>query len=315
MEQETITVYDGKRKRLAEKAVSGSEGTVCFVGRACAVKLYHTVDEEKIEKVRALIAKIKSVKYRDRRFIKKHMAIPTGIITDCFGNEIGFKMKRFSSCFDHHEVVFLDNKRCYVKRYAFACRLSRLAKVLHRNGILIGDFNRRNFLSDINGRLVMVDADTVDFSYGGKHYKCTAYLPETVTPEVHKQLSEAQGDYRSSDLVIFNEETDDYSLAYTVFKLIALGSPYACVPSELSEHERISEGICPIYRKHADYKIPGYVVKKRYFGIRLNSLFKRVFVKREHITAAKLYRALRARTRLFDYQLLKIKTYGGDTVY
>lgn len=315
MDKEYVTVIDGNRRRLAEKSVSGSEGTVCFMGRRTAVKLYHDPDEVKIDKVKALISKVKGLRFRDRRYLERHMALPRGIIKDEDGNEIGFKMRRFSHRYDHHEVMFIDNSRTYVKRFVFASHLARLAQVLHKNGILIGDFNRRNFLANADGKLMMVDADTVDFTHEGVHYKCRAYYPETVKPETLQMLMEMGSDYAENDAMIFDEESDDYSLAYTVYKLIALGSPYACTPAEEPEHKRILDGICPIYKRDKDYGVPGYLVKKRHLGFRLNSLFKKVFVCGEHVTANKLYKALRARLKGFDYQIFPIKTYGGDRVY
>ena len=315
MDNESFHVFDGKRKRLAVKSSSGAEGTICFLGRRTAVKIYHSPDELKMEKVKALISKIKSLSFWDRRYINKHMAVPGGIIMDENGNEIGFKMKRFSKKYDHHEVVFLDNKRLYVKRFVFACQLARLAHILHKNDIFIGDYNRRNFLADTKGNLMMVDADTVDFTYEEIHYKCRAYFPESVRPETLQMLMKMDKDYAENDTVVFDEESDDYSLAYTVYKLIALGSPYACVPSEVAEHLRILDGICPIYKKDKEYSVPKYLVKKRHFGIRLNRLFKRVFVNGEHIKAKKLYRALKARLKRFDYQILPVQTYGGERVY
>lgn len=307
-----ISVVDGKRRRQATYIGHGTEGEVYRLNRRWVVKIYYNADAQRIRKIHALIQKINSLPMKDRRFLKKHILFPKSVIKDGSGNEIGFKMRRLPKYFGPHYDIFYSNKLDYRNRLIFACQFARVLTVLHRNKMYIGDFNPNNFLCDIDGSFKMVDADTMDFTFAGKHYKCMAYFPETLPLSTYSRLLRLGNAYKTAaDIQIFDETSDTFSFAYTVFRLLRGASPYAALPSDPDELTRRLRGICPIFSHQPGYEVPPFVVKPKYIGKKLNALFRRTFLENEHVNISLYYKALKKLCLRYKFRLLPVKRYNG----
>lgn len=316
MKKKTLWLKDGIFWRRCVYLNHGSEGKVYRAGLHWAVKVYHSPSPAEIEKVSALILKIKSLPPWDRWYLKRHIALPRAVLYDRTGTPVGFRMRRISSRYRAHDAMFYSGKMTYYTRLCFACQLTKTIAILHRRGILYCDFNPKNLLCNENGDLKLIDADTMDFHYALKHFRGRAYTPQTISAECYRNILKYEKLYDINPrIVFFDEKTDDFSLAYTLFHLLAGGSPYAAISTSsndyLSEMDRKDRNICPIFKKYRGYEQPRYIVKKKYLGSRLWYQFEHTFADMDHVRAKEYLRALRLRRVLYTFFLFPIRRRDG----
>ncbi len=92
-------------------------------------------------------------------------------------------------------------------------------KALHRAGVLMGDVNLNNVVADpATNRVMFIDADSYQFSHGGRQFTCPVGRPEMTPPE-------HQG--KRYDEIIRTVESDLFSLAILLFQCFMMGRhPY-----------------------------------------------------------------------------------------
>lgn len=96
-----------------------------------------------------------------------------------------------------------------------ARNLAVAVNYLHKEGVIVGDFNENNILIDKKGHVTLIDADSFSITnrYTGKLYKCGVGVPDFMAPEL-------QGRDLSSNSICFTEASDNFALAIHVFMLL-----------------------------------------------------------------------------------------------
>ncbi len=108
---------------------------------------------------------------------------------------------------------------------------------LHASGVAIGDYNPANFLCDPRSNVVtLIDCDSWQLRAGGKNYHCPVAAPDMLAPELQgKDLGKT----------LRNQESEWFSLAILLFKVLMLGRhPFDVVGGE-SPVENIHKGYFP----------------------------------------------------------------------
>lgn len=99
-----------------------------------------------------------------------------------------------------------------------AANIAGIFDQMHRQGILMGDINPRNFLAGPDGSIYLVDCD----SYQIGRFPCPVGTPLYTPPEVHRQMRQ---EHRDSYGYIRTPEHESYSLAVLLFEILMLGKP------------------------------------------------------------------------------------------
>ena len=313
MSKQTIGIIYKNKRRMCNLIGQGTEGWVYRFDNKYVVKIYDSPDKRRIQKINALISLVKSLPDKDRTFLKKHITFPEALIKDSHGMPIGFIMRRVHSDYRPHNEVFYENNVHYENRLRFSCCFAKILNTLHQNKIYIGDFNPRNFLSNLSGDFQMVDADSLDFCYEGIHYKCVAYYPQTLPLDTYSYLIKAGDSYKyNPNASAFNSKTDSFSFAYTVFQLLCGVSPYAAVPADPCEMERRSKKICPIFTKDYDYEIPPSIIRKSYICKSLFSAFKNTFLYNRNVSAEQYLKVLHRNRLLYGINPFIARRRNGE---
>ena len=243
-----MTTYrgrNGSRYALGKKIGHGGEGDVYEIqGRPGMVaKLY---SQKKFQSLASVVADPRGFLYNkimcmlnspvDGYTYNKQgkrvltVAWPQDILLDDKGLFVGFTMPSVTSRYSIHTAYRVKERPLLFKNYtwksaiAIAYNLASAVAYLHRQDIVIGDFNSNNILIDKHGIVTLIDSDSfnVTDSKSGKVYKCMVGVPEVLAPEL-------QGKNLSQETSVFTKESDCFSLAVHVFTaLMENYHPFGC---------------------------------------------------------------------------------------
>lgn len=181
----------------------GGEGKVYQKG-GFAFKIYHDPQKKGLP-----IGKLVELSQ-----IKSDLVLgPKDILLDSKQNIIGFVMRYVTNtvflCWLFNKGYKEQNNVTSDMLAALCSSMKNTTLALHKGGVVVGDYNEMNFLTENNyGRVLFIDVD----SYQTAHYPCTAIM-DTVRD-------------RLVPFGTFNEETDWFGHAIVTFQLWTGIHPY-----------------------------------------------------------------------------------------
>lgn len=215
---------------------------------------------------------------------KLRLAWPLDILYEN-GSMVGFVMPKINSKYKIFDVQRVEMAEKiypnYTWKYAvqFAYNLSVAVKYVHDKNIVIGDFNQNNISIDTStGAVILIDCDSFDIRdpKSGEHFPCKVGLPEMLAPELQTVRNLANG--------TFTKETDNFSLAIHIFRLLMRNEdPFGGVItmsrslSTVSANAPIINGECPYVRTVSGKEIPGRSPTLDMLPVNIQELFKKTF--------------------------------------
>ena len=182
------------------------------------------------------------VKNPPRQDILDQIAWPIDILSDAGGNFVGFVMPKLSIDVELGDVYKYPAKKKVTltgeQKVIIAINICRVISAIHDLDYVFGDFNPCNIGVNLkNGHVAFLDTDSYHITdkARGKTYRCNVCLNGYVAPELIKKCKNTG--YAQAPLPTFTKETDLFSLAIHIFKLLMNGfTPYNGIP----ENERSS---------------------------------------------------------------------------
>ena len=182
------------------------------------------------------------VKNPPRQDILDQIAWPIDILSDAGGNFVGFVMPKLSIDVELGDVYKYPAKKKVTltgeQKVIIAINICRVISAIHDLDYVFGDFNPCNIGVNLtNGHVAFLDTDSYHITdkAKGKTYRCNVCLNGYVAPELIKKCKNTG--YAQAPLPTFTKETDLFSLAIHIFKLLMNGfTPYNGIP----ENERSS---------------------------------------------------------------------------
>jgi DNA-binding helix-hairpin-helix protein with protein kinase domain len=164
--------------------------------------------------------------------------------------------------------------------------LAEITQALHDHGQTLGDLNDDNIVRCDDGHVGIVDADSFHARVNGTVYPCMVCMPGFVAPEV---LRTCKGnDFASGGPNIFNECTDDFSLAVHIFRTLMNGAhPYHCVarrvgnqsaPAPVSIDKRVMRGESAFFGTAPNCDAPKFAPRPDIFPTDVQRAFRQAFV-------------------------------------
>ena len=215
---------------------------------------------------------------------KLRLAWPLDILYEN-GSMVGFVMPKINSKYKIFDVQRVEMAEKiypnYTWKYAvqFAYNLSVAVKYVHDKNIVIGDFNQNNISIDTStGAVILIDCDSFDIRdpKSGEHFPCKVGLPEMLAPELQTVRNLANG--------TFTKETDNFSLAIHIFRLLMRNEdPFGGVItmsrslSTVSANAPIINGECPYVRTVSGKEIPVRSPTLDMLPVNIQELFKKTF--------------------------------------
>ena len=215
---------------------------------------------------------------------KLRLAWPLDILYEN-GSMVGFVMPKINSKYKIFDVQRVEMAEKiypnYTWKYAvqFAYNLSVAVKYVHDKNIVIGDFNQNNISIDTStGAVILIDCDSFDIRdpKSGEHFPCKVGLPEMLAPELQTVRNLANG--------TFTKETDNFSLAIHIFRLLMRNEdPFGGVItmsrslSTVSANAPIINGECPYVRTVSGKESPGRSPTLDMLPVNIQELFKKTF--------------------------------------
>ena len=214
------------------------------------------------------------------------VAWPQDILLNQQGQFIGYVMPRVKST---NHIFAASRERERVQLYphytwktsiAIAYNLSLAVRTIHQSNAVIGDMNPNNIMIDEHGHVTIIDTDSFNITNKktGKVYKCSVGISEMLAPEL-------QGKNLANPRSVFNEKTDDFSLAIHICTLLMNNChPFGCTSFNISQSSKstnpivynIVRGNCP-YVSHSKVKAssdsPDFNMLPEY----IRNLFDRTF--------------------------------------
>lgn len=183
------------------------------------------------------------------------VAWPQDLLLNQQGQFVGYVMPRVKST---HHIFAASRERERMQLYphytwktsiAIAYNLSLAVKIIHQSNAVIGDMNPNNIMIDEHGHVTIIDTDSFNITNKktGKVYKCSVGISEMLAPEL-------QGKNLADPGSVFNEKTDDFSLAIHICTLLMNNChPFGCTSFNISQSStstnpvvyNISKGNCP----------------------------------------------------------------------
>ena len=211
------------RVSVAQLIGKGGEGEVYAIeGRSgLAVKIYKAnLRADREDKVRAMVGEGLAVK-------TELIAYPGEVVTDQWGNFLGFVMRLVSGYRPLHELYSPKSRQHHFPKvdYRFvvhaALNVARAVGKVHQTGCVIGDLNHSGVLVAQDGTVALIDADSFQFRLNGKNFPCVVGVPDFTPPELHG---------RNLASVDRTTDHDNFGLAVAIFHLLFMGRhPYAGV--------------------------------------------------------------------------------------
>ncbi len=182
------------------------------------------------------------VKNPPKKDILDQIAWPIDTLSDAGGNFVGFVMPKLSIDVELGDVYKYPAKKNITltgeQKVIIAVNICRVISAIHDLDYVFGDFNPCNIGVNLtNGHVAFLDTDSYHITdkTRGKTYRCNVCLNGYVAPELIKKCKNTS--YSNAPLPTFTKETDLFSLAIHVFKLLMNGfTPYNGIP----ENERSS---------------------------------------------------------------------------
>lgn len=183
------------------------------------------------------------------------VAWPQDLLLNQQGQFVGYVMPRAKST---HHIFAASRERERMQLYphytwktsiAIAYNLSLAVKIIHQSNAVIGDMNPNNIMIDEHGHVTIIDTDSFNITNKktSKVYKCSVGISEMLAPEL-------QGKNLADPSSVFNEKTDDFSLAIHICTLLMNNChPFGCASFNISQSStstnpvvyNISKGNCP----------------------------------------------------------------------
>lgn len=183
------------------------------------------------------------------------VAWPQDLLLNQQGQFVGYVMPRVKST---HHIFAASRERERMQLYphytwktsiAIAYNLSLAVKIIHQSNAVVGDMNPNNIMIDEHGHVTIIDTDSFNITNKktGKVYKCSVGISEMLAPEL-------QGKNLADPGSVFNEKTDDFSLAIHICTLLMNNChPFGCTSFNISQSStstnpvvyNISKGNCP----------------------------------------------------------------------
>lgn len=221
--------------RLEKAGGSGGEGCIYTLQGepALVAKIYHedrytTAPKDRAYQQRKLEAMLK-LKFDPRYRGHWCFAWPQDILF-CNGRMVGYIMPRIGTQY-MLSSVYGDTCAQVFPGWTWqtmtlvAYNLAVNVAALHRSGIVAGDLNPANMMVDPTNHLVsMIDCDSYDIRDPdtGEHFPCMVGSAEVLAPELQMVGN------LSSPKAKFTKESDNFSLAILIFKLLMNGyDPFA----------------------------------------------------------------------------------------
>lgn len=214
------------------------------------------------------------------------VAWPQDLLLNQQGQFVGYVMPRVKST---HHIFAASRERERMQLYphytwktsiAIAYNLSLAVRTIHQSNSVIGDMNPNNIMIDEHGHVTIIDTDSFNITNKktGKVYKCSVGISEMLAPEL-------QGKNLANPRSVFNEKTDDFSLAIHICTLLMNNChPFGCTSFNISQSStstnpvvyNIVRGNCP-YVSHSKVKAssdsPDFNMLPEY----IRNLFDRTF--------------------------------------
>ena len=224
---------DGQSYSLVgERFDGGGEGDVFEVtGRPEALaKIWYKPDPERAQKLYALMRHKPEVTPKFRQVLG--LAWPYVALSNDEGVTVGFLMPKAPP--DRYRALYhyfvpaarkeleksLGSPLSRNQLMKMARNVSLLFIHMHHHGFVIGDVNHNNVLAAADGRVFLIDIDSVQFAdpATGRIYRCSVHVPEFSPPRLLK------GKHAGTERVV---EDDLFGLAILVFQLVMGGlHPY-----------------------------------------------------------------------------------------
>src|SRR5258706_3814762 len=211
----------GKAYRLGRLVGKGGEGEVFLVENLPdrAVKIYkEDLRGSREPKVRAMINGALAAS-------TEIVAFPSEITTDLTGSFRGFTMRLVKAFLPMHELYSPKSRKVQYPKSDYrhlvhaALNVAKAVGTVHQTGCVIGDFNHSGVLVSQKATVVLIDADSFQFTADGRSYPCVVGVGDFTQPEL-------QG--HSLRAVTRTKAQDHFGLAVAIFQLLAMGKhPYA----------------------------------------------------------------------------------------
>lgn len=205
-----------------------------FLNRGGEGSIYLTSQEEQVAKIylpkhltRQRLDKLKHMVAADPKI--SGLCWPNALLYNSLGEWIGFLMPKAEGK-ELATTVFTPGRGCcnikamgWDRRHlvTVAGNIAALFAEMHKQGILMGDVNPRNFMVQPNCMVYFVDCDSYQFD----DFSCPVFSPLFLPPEIHERMRATPGGGSSS--FIRTRENELYSIAVLLFEVMFLGkAPY-----------------------------------------------------------------------------------------
>lgn len=209
--------------RLGKFLNSGGEGSIYLTSQSELVaKIYFPkhLTQQRLEKLKHMVAADPKI---------EGLCWPNALLYNSLGEWIGFLMPKAEGK-ELATTVFTPGRGCcnitamgWDRRHlvTIAGNIAALFAEMHKQGILMGDVNPRNFMVKPDCTVYFVDCDSYQFD----HFSCPVFSPLFLPPEVHARMRATPGN--SSSSFIRTHENELYSIAVLLFEVMFLGkAPY-----------------------------------------------------------------------------------------
>ena len=179
-------------------------------------------------------------------------AWPVSVLYDDSGF-CGFVMRSMTGYINLIDFYVYDNRSKYTwaQYVTVAMNIAAVVSSLHELGHVVGDLNPNNILVDTKScKVAFVDTDSYHIkSKQGTLYPCVVATPDFSAPE----LQGVDFQKLEKNKSVFNTNTDNFSLAILIFRLLMNGvHPFACTSSTRSVSEfqpvhNIMNGCCAFF--------------------------------------------------------------------
>lgn len=220
-----------------------------------------------------------------------NVAWPLAPLYDAKGSFLGFGMRRLDSdCkFDllYEYPVPKGSALPLREKVELLEDMVTVVDALHSLGQVIGDFNNNN-LNKVTGALKvgLMDVDSLHASIGWRTYPCEVCAPGYMAPELIRNVRGTT--FKDCKLPTFTTETDDFSLAVHVFRMLMNGlhpyhvvktpAPDGSLPAPVPLDKRVERGETPFFTHVAGAKLPLFAPSADAFPPYLLDAFRRAFV-------------------------------------
>ena len=270
-----LRLGSGRRLKLGERLGRGGEGSVYVAAnrRNHAVKLYKAPDKPQL--ANKIAAMVDAGLARQSPFA----AFPVDVVHGENGAFAGFLMKAVRDRRPLHDLYAPGARKQHFPDidYRFLARtatnIARAVASIHHTGCVIGDINPSGMLVADDATVALVDADSFQFSHGGRQFLCAVGVPDYTPPELQGQ---------SFHGVVRTQQHDAFGLAVILFQVLMMGRhPFDGVPDTGEAPpmgERIQRRLYPhIPERPTGMKPPPSLPALTEFSGTLADLFARAF--------------------------------------